>query len=109
MSIKVRNGTPNHEGPGLCYSCKNSHVFRGAAESEVTVLCQSAPSGINMRITKPIVECSEYCNKTTKSLYDMEKIGWVLATKNGKTIGFLSAREARKKSDDGEIDVVEID
>lgn len=108
MNIKVHGGTPQHGGKGLCHSCKNSHVFRGAAESEVTVRCEvffEEP----IFITKPVVECSEYANKTTKSLHDMKGIAWVLATKNGKTIGFVSAREAQKKESDNEIDTVEID
>lgn len=109
MNIKVHDGTPVHEGKGLCNSCKHSHVYRSGAESEVTVLCTLSASGNSMRIKKPVVECSEYCNKTTKSLWDMEKIAWVLATKNGKPIGFLSAREARKKQEDNEIDNVEIE
>lgn len=108
MNIKVHDGTPQHGGKGLCHSCKHSHVFRGAAESEVSVRCQALFEQ-PIFITRPVVECSEYANKTNKSLYDMEKIGWVLAMKNGKTIGFLSPRAAKEKAEKHEIDDVEID
>jgi hypothetical protein len=111
MSIKVRGGTPHHGGPGLCHSCKHSHVFRSAAESEITVLCAlpnqyGAPS---FRIRKPVVECSEYANKLEKSEYEMKQIAWILASRGGKPIGFISPREARRKAEAKEIDPLEDD
>lgn len=109
MSIKVLDGTPQHGGKGLCHSCKHSHVFRAAAESDVTVMCQVSPDGRSMRIHKPVVQCSEYSNKMEKSLYEMKQIGWILATKNGKPIGFMSAREAERRSKNEEIDDVDPD
>lgn len=108
MTDKVRDGTPYHGGKGLCHSCKHSQVFRGGPESDITVRCQTFYEQ-PIFITRPVVECSDYASKVDKSLYEMKQIGWVLATKNGKTIGFVSAREAKKKSEDGEIDNVEID
>lgn len=105
MTNKVRGGTPHHGGPGLCHSCKNSLVFRGAAESEVTVLCNALEKQFVVRV--PVVECSSYANKLEKSEWEMKQIAWVLSTRNGKPIGFVSPREAQKKSRDGEIDPVD--
>lgn len=96
MGIKVKDGTPLHGGKGLCHSCKHSHVFRAAAESDVFVRCQVSYEQ-NFFVTKPIVSCSEYANKLDKSEYEMKEIAWVLETKNGKPIGFISPNEARKK------------
>lgn len=109
MSIKVRGGTPYHGGNGLCHSCKFSHVFRGAADSDTTVFCHFGAAFNPLRIHKPIVECSDYANKLEKDKYELEKIAWVLATKNGKPIGFISSREARFKSKSGDIDKFEDD
>lgn len=111
MSIKVRGGTPHHGGPGLCHSCKHGHVFRAAAESEVTVICRLEiyDSGRALQILKPVVECTEYANKLEKSEYEMSKIAWILATSSGKTIGFLSPRDAKRKAANKEIDPLEDD
>jgi hypothetical protein len=110
MSIKVRGGTPHHGGPGLCHSCKHSHVFRAAAESEVTVICHAQDmGGSKLQIFKPVVECNEYANKLEKSEWEMQKIAWILATSSGKTIGFLSPRDAKRKAANKEIDPLEDD
>ena len=109
MTIKVLGGTPHHGGPGLCHSCKFSHVFRAAAESDVTVLCKaSADHGFTaVRVTRPIVECSEYANKLEKSEWEMKQIAWILLSKGGKPIGFFHPRDARKKAKDEDIDPLE--
>ena len=60
-----------------------------------------------MKICKPVVECSEYENKLVKSQYEMEKIAWVLLSKNGKPIGFYSPREAKQKAANKEVDPLE--
>lgn len=102
--FKVYDGTPKHGGKGLCHSCRYSHVYRGTAESNVHVICK-ANEIKPFEVEEPVADCSEYLCKTSKALWEMERIAWVLATKNGKTIGFISAREARKKQDADEIDI----
>lgn len=103
MSIKIQGGTPYHGGKGLCHSCKFSHVYRAAAESDIVVRCRASYEH-PIFIHKPVVECSEYANKLEKSEYEMKQIAWVLISKGGKPIGFVSSREARRKADNKEID-----
>ena len=59
------------------------------------ILCFA--NGNGFEVEDKVVECTQYANKTQKSLYDLKEIGWVLNMK-GKTI--LGFKPPNKKDDD---------
>lgn len=97
----VRDGTPNFSGPGLCVTCRHSHIMKGHTSENVT-LCQA--SGVSQfRVFKPVVECNEYENKTIPPLWEMEKVAWKFSVDhNNKPMGFLTPKKWKEKYGDSE-------
>jgi hypothetical protein len=97
----VRGGTPDFSGPSLCVTCRHSHTIKGRGMSEELTLCR-AGSGMNsLQITRPVVECSEYENKNTPALWQMEKIAWKFSVDNAnRPVGFLSPKRWKEKHGD---------
>lgn len=100
MSVYVKNGTPRN-GESLCQSCSNSHIERGYLESEATVFCQA--TNPEHRVRFRIRECSSYIEKQKQTLWQMQKIAWVLAERGGRKVGFVPAKELQKRADEVEI------
>lgn len=103
IKLKVLNGTPIHEGISLCDTCTEAHRVKGTSFSHNTTTCMvvySKPREINFRVT----ECSSYNKINDPDLKEMKQIGWVLATRKGRVIGFLNPTEAKAKEADGSID-----
>lgn len=84
-------------GPSLCESCTNAHIRLGYRASEKVVVCfANRPAE---RIDFPVRECNEYSDRTKQSLWDMEKIAWVLLPRGPKRkAGFT----APAKPEDGD-------
>jgi hypothetical protein len=97
VNIKVHGGT--RSGSGLCYSCQNSHVRRGAGIGQEVVLCQAASYHLPPRITYPIVSCNEYRNRNLPSLGEMTKIAtFINSDRRSGTIGFSTPDQDRKNN-----------
>lgn len=62
-------------------------------------------SGSDVELREEMYECSQYNDKRRATLAQMEEIGWVLHsdTRKGGTVGFISAKEWRKKHRDEEL------
>lgn len=94
----VESGTPIH-GKSLCESCYCAHIMKGDAESEKITLCNAS---YNKPIEVPfrkITECSKYEERGKPSLFEMQKVAYVMITDpRGKPIGFKSNLEFRKQS-----------
>ena len=77
MELSIKNGT-TPDGPSLCESCSHSHIVRGCQESELIVICQLMypERGIPFRVR----HCSEYAEKGTLSLKQMEDVAWPIAS-----------------------------
>lgn len=100
MVVRVKNGTPLH-GESLCETCSLAHIERGYGESELLVVCQATSP--DHRVPYRIRECSGYVEKKRQTLYEMEKIAWVLAPREGKRkAGFVPCKEVE---DDSEIEL----
>jgi hypothetical protein len=107
MRANIRNGTPLH-GKSLCETCLNAHIERGYRESEEMVHCQATYP--DHRVLFRIRECSSYTEKKRQTLYQMEKVAWVLDTKGStRKLGFVSPEEARKDLDPIELILSERD
>jgi hypothetical protein len=94
MSIYVKNGTPIH-GPSLCETCVFVHSKRGYRESELLVLC--AATEPFHRVPFPVRECSAYRDKTSSTLYEMERIALIVTPRETKRTGFVHTGEDGEK------------
>jgi len=95
----IDGGTPLH-GKSLCEVCRNSHIIVGDAASEKVTFCLAHFDKPVVVPFKRVVECSDFADKTTPRLSDMEKIAFVLATdKRGKPIGFVTSQKFRQDND----------
>jgi hypothetical protein len=93
--VIVKNGTPT-TAESLCKTCSYALVRNGFAESQEETIC-SANYEMPVRIRYPIARCTRYVNRSLPSLYSMEKIAWILVTKEStKQVGFISNKEFRK-------------
>src|SRR5262249_18731591 len=76
MPITIKDGPPL-EGESLCATCAYAHIQRGFRESEENVFCsygQFRPVRFKVR------ECTDYCDRTVPTRWEMEKIALVIPT-----------------------------
>jgi hypothetical protein len=94
----VRDGTPLH-GKSLCDSCIFARTIRGEATSEQHVTCDAVSYKPIIVPFRTVVECSSYTLRNTLSLYQMQKMAYVIETDpKGKPIGFKSNQAFRQSS-----------
>jgi len=92
ISITVRNGTAIGK-ESLCRTCRYAHIQLGYSESEEEVRC--GYFGEQPRLVPfPVSQCSDYLSKLAPTLYELEKIAFILDVKNVKVasrVGFAGA------------------
>jgi hypothetical protein len=49
-------------------------------------------------------ECSSYAEKQKQTLWQMEKIAWILEERGGRKVGFVPAAEFKKQP--GELEIL---
>lgn len=82
--------------PGLCVTCRTSHIMEFANGTSATFCFQFGSPGL--RITNPVIRCNEYDARGRMNSHEMEKIAWVVKTdRSGLAAGF---RPPTKKDDD---------
>jgi hypothetical protein len=85
MPITIKEPPPL-ESQSLCATCVYAHIQRGFRESEEDIFCsygQFRPVRFKVR------ECTDYCNRTLPTRWEMEKIALVIpATPARKLVGF---------------------
>ena len=91
MDIKVRGGTARGD-ENLCLSCRWAAV-RESAQGQLMVKCAE----FDVMITTATVRCSDYQNKNTTSLTDMEKIAWIVTTDAKGRVGFRPIKDMTKQ------------
>ena len=81
ISVTVRNGTAVGQ-ESLCRTCRHAHIQLGYSESEEEIRCgyfceqpRLVPFAVN--------QCSDYLSKLVPTLYEMEKMAFVLDVKKG--------------------------
>lgn len=91
-NLKIHGGT--RDGfTSLCHTCSNSLIRKGSALGQELVVCQATHP--NRQITYPIVECSDFYDKSLPSLRAMTDIAtFINADKKTGKIGFVSADKA---------------
>lgn len=101
MPINVRNGTPLH-GPSLCDTCTNAHITKGYRASEKLMICGVSEPARSVQFS--VRECTDYRDRTRQSLWEMEKIAWLLAPSGYKRkAGFTPPAELQKGDDEIEL------
>lgn len=97
MRINVQGGTPLSGERSLCKNCRLGVTMSGENREEYT-FCRYTERGVPFRITN----CSQFDDKSTTSVHEMEKIAWKLcADKKGNTAGFLSPGDYVEKRSKG--------
>ena len=96
---KVNGGTPDHRDLPLCVTCDSAQTMQGYSCSQNIVWCRH----LERQVPYPIYKCSAYTDKRQADIYDMKEIAWVLVTKKaGRDIGFISAKDYRKRKEDAD-------
>jgi hypothetical protein len=95
MAITVKDGLPL-DGESLCATCAYAHIQRGYRESEEDVFCSY---GQFRSVRFKVRECTDYCDRTVPTRWEMEKLALVIPTaptrKPGgfRGLGFSSPNE----------------
>jgi hypothetical protein len=76
MPITIKEGPPL-EGESLCATCAYAHIQRGFRESEQDVFCGY---GQFRSVRFKVRECTDYCDRTVPTRWEMEKIALVIPT-----------------------------
>ncbi len=88
MADKVRGGTPKGS-TSLCLRCRSAFVVRGLNLEEI-VDCRK----MEMRMTFRVESCSQFDDKSRPSLYEMERVAWIVTSRNRGPVGFSGERTA---------------
>ncbi len=88
-AIFVRNGTAVGR-KSLCYTCRRAHIQVGFADSEEEVRCGFYEKPL--LISFAVRECTSFLDKLMPTLYEMERIAFVIDIKKGNPLaGFGGA------------------
>lgn len=90
MRFKVRRG----EGLGICVSCRNGMVMEDDRGDRLT-WCNNLMRPL--LVQRPVVQCTDYEERTRESEHEMRKIAWELKTDKRGKLGF--APPSVKKDD----------
>jgi hypothetical protein len=92
ISITVRNGTATGK-ESLCRTCRYASILLGYSESEVEIRCGYF-SELPRLVPFPVNRCSDYLSKLVPTLYELEKIAFIIDVKDVKAtsrVGFAGA------------------
>lgn len=72
----------------LCLSCRAALVTKGSRMGDDRTFCRAlTPARV---VTNRVVECSDYSDRSTPTLYDFEQIAWWVTTSPTRKVGFVS-------------------
>ena len=98
MSVKVRNGTPDHSA-NLCESCVSYNHVQGQRYSQSWSHCGE----YGKRLTFPVASCTSYQNLATAKSGEFYKTAWILVPDTDKGVLGIDPAEAHRRRNDGEI------
>ena len=82
------------EGTSLCESCSHAQIVQGYAESQRRVWCTYGRWDRPEPMRFAIKGCTEYLGREQTTLRQMERMAWLLPSKNGaRASGFLAPRQ----------------
>jgi hypothetical protein len=100
-TIFVRNGTAVGR-KSLCYSCRRAHIQVGFADSDEEVRCgffYDRPRLVSFAVS----QCTDYLSKLAPTLYEMQKIAFVIDLKKGNPLagfGGATVRVTKPEADE---------
>ena len=103
ISITVRNGTVIGK-ESLCRTCRYASILLGYSESEEEIRCGYF-SALPRLVPFPVSRCSDYLSKLVPTLYELEKIAFIIDLNKvveSKIDGFGSAVLAGKADTEDE-------
>lgn len=80
ISITVRNGTAIGK-ESLCRTCRYASILLGYSESEEEIRC-GFYSALPRLVSFPVSRCNDYLSKLTPTLYELEKIAFIIDVKD---------------------------
>ena len=93
--------TPRFDSKSLCDSCRCSQVTTGLRLNDTRVFCRYG--GQTVVMPQPVLTCSDYDDKRTPALWELEKVAWRLSVDlNRKQAGFISPLEWKQRVKDGQ-------
>lgn len=81
-AVFMRNGTPVGNA-SLCRTCRHAHIQLGFADSEIEVRCGFHYENPRL-VPFAVRECTDYASKIVPSMYEMEKMAWVIDVRKVK-------------------------
>lgn len=87
----------------LCPTCQYGMVMRGARESEERIYCNY----INKDMKTNVHECSEYRDKKSVSLREMQGMATIIVPKKNGTFGFMTVKQWEKENPNE--DLIDVD
>jgi hypothetical protein len=93
MLMKVYGGTKPLDREGLCDTCRQSRITRGARIDDEIIVC-NAGAMHPTRIPFKVVECTDYGDRREASYWELLDQAWILrpATKR-RAAGFVRSSE----------------
>jgi len=99
ITLSVRSGTPVGR-KSLCYTCRYASIQIGYAASEREIRCGYFTENPRL-VTFPVRECSDYLSKLVPTLYELEKIAFIIDVKTVNVrAGFARATISATKSEE---------
>ena len=92
ISITVRNGTAIGK-ESLCRTCRYASILLGYSESEEETRC-GFYSALPRLVPFPVSSCSDNLSRLVPTLYELEKIAFILDVRDVKAtsrVGFAGA------------------
>lgn len=92
ISVTVRNASAIGS-KSLCRTCRYASILLGYSESEEEIRC-GFYSALPRLVPFPVSRCSDYLSKLAPTLYELEKIAFILDVKDVKAtsrVGFAGA------------------
>lgn len=102
---KVNHGTPRHDGPALCDTCRHATIVHGVSINDDIVECSELSSSLRgNRIHFKVTMCSMYSDRRRPTLEMMREMAWELRTDtSGQKIGFMSPDDVAKAEKSGRL------
>lgn len=94
VAQRVQDGTV-YGGSDMCASCRHALRRKAALTGFNETRCgalQNAPL-----VPAKLAQCSAYLEKGRMTLGEMQEAAWIIESKNGKHIGFLTPEELRRR------------
>jgi len=98
ITLKIAKATQGMHSESLCTHCRWAQIVRGVRMNDELQLCHYA--GTRIAMTSPVTFCSDYDDKRTPPLHEMEKIAWRIVSDRKTAAGFLSPKEWKAAGND---------